>query len=38
MDFEFTQEQVMLRNLTREFLARKCAARGTDADGGAARL
>ena len=27
MDFDFTQEQVMLRNLTREFLARESAPR-----------
>ncbi|MDQ6671136.1 MAG: acyl-CoA/acyl-ACP dehydrogenase [Chloroflexota bacterium] len=27
MDFDFTQEQVMLRNLTREFLSRESAAR-----------
>lgn len=27
MDFDFTQEQVMLRNLTREFMTRECTPR-----------
>ena len=31
MDFDFTQEQVMLRNLTREFMTRECAPRAVRA-------